>query len=637
MPNSSRFFSVLLSALFLASLAGPASAHVVPPEKLHPVAEAHRRLAFLLELNPVRWDTAAVDLETIADGFDAIDPAAAAGWRAEIRARLEPFLTPAADPEAAPGAAERRAATRELFEGATRAVAAMVAGQLAAASENLADGRSAVAELEAARLAWAAFEPDVRATDPKAFAELGLAWLEMANALGNQGFLGAGAVAPRPETFAAAAASVRAYLERSFGPGFVAPAKRFAALPAHSPTFDAKAPIPWRLPPGSEVNKQLPRPRQVLNMGQRGVDEAETNLIALGDMAFDSPMIFGDPARSLTVSCNTCHNKSITNPSFFIPGLSVRPGGVDVSNSFFAPHANNGHFDPLDVPDLRGLRFTAPYGRNGRIASLREFTRNVIVNEFNGAEPDPLLLDGMVAYMVEFDFLPNPLLTADGTLTKEATAAAKRGEAIFNRPFAGLGNRACSTCHVPSDHFLDRKRHDLGHVGGATKHARDGALDTPTLLSSRYTAPYLHDGSLPTLGAVSEWFNERFSLGLSSAERADLTSYLEAVGEGLEAYEDTVFTLDAELEEFSFFLSTYEFLVERGKSELLATTFETVAFEIRAHKWDVQDLANLPVLDQLADLMDAALAAERRGERDVVDARVAQYRQLYDEHVDVLR
>ena len=113
----------------------------------------------------------------------------------------------------------------------------------------------------------------------------------------------------------------------------------------------------------------------------------------LGDMLFDSPYIFGEPARSLQISCNTCPNKGVTNPNFFIPGISTAHGGLDVSSNFFRPASNNAIADPVDIPDLRGIRFTAPYGRNGRTMSLREFTRNVIVGEFNGAEPTPVMLD----------------------------------------------------------------------------------------------------------------------------------------------------------------------------------------------------------------------------------------------------
>ena len=39
------------------------------------------------------------------------------------------------------------------------------------------------------------------------------------------------------------------------------------------------------------------------------------------------------------------------------------------------------------------------FGERGQVASLREFTRRVIVVEFAGEEPAPVLLDGLVTYM----------------------------------------------------------------------------------------------------------------------------------------------------------------------------------------------------------------------------------------------
>jgi cytochrome c peroxidase len=445
-------------------------------------------------------------------------------------------------------------------------------------------------------------------------------------------------VAADAAAFRTEADEVRGYLAASYGEDYVAAANGWMQpLPVRSPTFNAQAEVPRRLPPGSEINKQLPRPRQILNMTARGVNEAETTLIALGDMAFDSPYIFGEPARSLQISCNTCHNKSITNPQLFIPGLSRGPGGVDVSSSFFAPHANNGHFDPLDIPDLRGIRFTGPYGRNGRIGSLREFVRNVIVHEFGGPEPDPLMLDAIIAYMNEFDFLPNEKLNADGSLSDKATEQERRGEKLFRAPFAGMNGMSCASCHIPSANFTDGRRHNIGTVQGSGPYSRDGALDTPTLLSARYTAPYFHDGSQPTLRGVVEWFNAQFKLGLAPAQVADLTAYVEAISDGEAAYEDTVHTLEAEMEEFSFFLSAYEYLKRSGKQELIGTTVQTIAGEIRAHKWDVQDPQYLPVLDRLAELMDEAYVASQRGDTATVDAKVAEYRKLYEENREKLK
>jgi hypothetical protein len=190
---------------------------------------------------------------------------------------------------------------------------------------------------------------------------------------------------------------------------------------------------------------------------------------------------------------------------------------------------------------------------------------------------------------------------------------------------------------VPGDHFLDRRRHDVGTVGGAEAGSRDRALDTPTLLSADFTAPYFHDGSAPTLRAVSGHFNDFYGLGLSGPELDDLTAYVETVGGGAQGYEDTVFTLASELEEFSFFLSTYELLKARGENELLDVTFKTIAFEVQAHKWDVQDEGRLPVLDRLTEIMVEAYEARRRGDLAAVDARVAEYRALYENHAEVLQ
>ncbi len=613
-------------------------AHVVPPERLHPIAESYRLMNFVLSLNPIEWERVQTAADVIAERLGDLAPEEGQRYRVAVAARIAEMSAPSEDSAGPPTPHERKAAAREIFELSTRAASLTLALHLKAARAALADYTTAAREFDQARQIWAAFEPEIKATDRRAFLRLGECWLELAESLGTPGVLGMGAVAPDPATFDGDTRELLDYLAANYsGPVTAAPAGLLAPLPAHSTTFDPTAPIPAKLPPGADINKQLPRPRQILNMAARGVDESETALIALGDMGFDSSFIFGEPARSLVISCNTCHNKGVTNPSFFIPGLSPRRGGVDVSNAFFAPHASNGHFDPLDIPDLRGIRYTAPYGRNGRFDSLREFTRNVIVNEFNGPEPDPLLLDAMVAYMLEFDFLPNPSLDADGTLGDQAPEAARRGEVLFNRSFGQMGDRSCATCHIPSDNFIDRKRHDIGTVAGAERDSRDRALDTPTLLSARHTAPYFHDGSAPTLRSVNVWFNGRYGLGLAEHEIDDLTAYLEVVGDGVDAYEDTLFTLESELEEFKFFLSAYEFLVQRNETDLLETTFQTIAVELRAHKWDVQDTRHMPVLDRLAELMDGALAASKRGDLAVVSAHVAEYRELYAQNAEQLR
>jgi hypothetical protein len=190
---------------------------------------------------------------------------------------------------------------------------------------------------------------------------------------------------------------------------------------------------------------------------------------------------------------------------------------------------------------------------------------------------------------------------------------------------------------VPSGNFVDHKRHDVGTVHGYEDSSRDRSLDTPTLLSAKYTAPYFHDGSQPTLRAVNEWFNNPYKLKLTKKELDDLTAYVETVGDGIEAYEDTLYYLDAEMEEFGFFLSAYEFMEQKNKPELMNMTFATIALEIRNHKWELQDASAMPVMDRLGEIIGEAYEANLAGDRDRVRAKVKAYRKLYAENVDILK
>ena len=162
-------------------------------------------------------------------------------------------------------------------------------------------------------------------------------------------------------------------------------------------------------------------------------------------------------------------------------------------------------------------------------------------------------------------------------------------------------------------------------------------MDTPTLLGIKYTAPYFHDGSQPSLQEVMKWFNEYFNLDLNKAETQDLTAYVETVGGGTDAYEDTSIYLDAEMEEFSFFLSAYEYLKEKNKPELMNITFQTIALEIKNHKGELQDQSYLPVMTQLAQIMDEAMEANIQNKPEEVDLKVAEYRKLYKDNVDNLK
>lgn len=634
--ESHPFKSTLFKSVFVVLFSVSSVAHIVPPEEFHPMAESYRRMTFMVNLNPVLWDEVKKDTGIIAAELGKIDEEAGKSYAStfdqvyqEVEAEIRVSLaTPTM----------RKKASKALLINSTHAVAMAMNALLDSAKTHTESPEQSGAYLETARQLWAAFEFEVKHTDPSGHYRLGQAWLEASSALGSPGLFGVGAIPTDIERFQQSISILQEYITENFGASFNPNNKGWMyALPVHSPTYDSSARIPAKLPPGSNLNKQLPRPRQILGMVERGADESETPLIALGDLAFDSSYIFGEPARSLQISCNTCHNKGTTNPQLFIPGISANKGGLDVSSSYFKPASNNGHFDHLDSPDLRGIRFTAPYGRNGRFASLREFARNVIVNEFNGPEPDPVLLDGMVAYMNEFDFLPNRFLNRDGTLNENASKEAKAGEILFNKSFPQLDDKSCASCHIPNSHFLDRQSHDIGTVKGTVEYSLDRALDTPTLLSVKHNGPYMHDGRFDTLDQVVEWFDGEHKLELTKAEQADLVSYLETIGDGEDAFEDTVYTLEAEMEEFGFFLSSYELVLQMEKLDIAATIFQTISIEIHAHKWDVQDAKYIPVLNELADLMDSAYGAILAKDVENANMHVAAYRELFDANAENLK
>ena len=636
-----RFIPIVAVALlYLGMSLLTTRAHIVPPEKLHPVAEAYRRITFLLNLNPVLWGKVKEDFNTLIHHTQLLDVVASSQTVKEwdhALSRVGSKQPNNTEPPGEPGRA-RDEARRKIFELATRTVSRLITIQLERASAAAANRRIASRHLNEARQLLAAFEKTLHYADPEGFRRLGQSWLGMIGALGSEGILRVGTIKEDPYTFTKEAKSVSVYLDQNYGDKFKAPnGRRLAPLPRLSSSFMPDTTLPQSLPPGTNINKQQPRPRQILNLVARGVDERETYLVALGDMAFDSSYIFGEPARSMGLSCNTCHNKGVTNPQFFIPGLSVVPGTIDVSNSFFGGHANNGIFDPIDIPDMRGIRFTAPYGRNGRFASLREFVRNVIVSEFSGPEPDPDIVDGIVAYLNEIDYLPNSYLESNGSLKSTTSVEARRGEEIFHRTFSSMKDRSCASCHVPATFFLDRQRHDVGTVLPAETYGKDGALDTPTLLGARFTAPYFHDGSRPTLKSVVDYFDEYYRLGLTLTERDDLTVYLQTIGDGIEAFESNESIVAPELEEFEIFLSTYETLVARDKPELIRILFQTVAFEVRAHKWDLKNPALGPVMEELAQALDIGYVALMAGEMTRVNKAVTKFRTLYRQHKEHLQ
>lgn len=323
------------------------------------------------------------------------------------------------------------------------------------------------------------------------------------------------------------------------------------------------------LPTGTELNEDaLDRPTELFASEVAG--GKRSYLLNLGDLLFSSPAVLGGVARQAGISCATCHQDGTGNAKLFVPGMSSRPGNFDTTGSLFYPKADNGLFDPVRPPSLRGAKYLAPYGHEGRIASLRDFVRNVVVNEFAGAEPSPQVLDALVTYIQEIAFLPNAKLAAGGRLSGQASAAARRGERLFNKPFRRDAAMSCATCHQPSGAFVDHRAHDVG-TGGLQK--------TPTLLNANFNAPYFHDARYASYREVVEYFDRHFDLGLGAAEQGDLVAYLEAVGGAETPY--TRATVASELAEIGDFVSVLDRAIPERNLEVITLAAGSIGNEWR--------------------------------------------------------
>jgi mono/diheme cytochrome c family protein len=143
----------------------------------------------------------------------------------------------------------------------------------------------------------------------------------------------------------------------------------------------------------------------------------------------------------------------------------------------------------------------------------------------SGLSPD---LDALAAYVASLDQVnPSPYRNSDGSLTADGVA----GKALFEK----LG---CDFCHEGVE-LTDSPRalaHDVGTITPLSGMHAGGPLfgfDTPTLLGVWETAPYLHDGSAPTLRDVLTTRNPADAHGyvssLSSQEIDQLVAYVQQI------------------------------------------------------------------------------------------------------------
>ena len=127
----------------------------------------------------------------------------------------------------------------------------------------------------------------------------------------------------------------------------------------------------------------------------------------------------------------------------------------------------------------------------------------------------------------------------------------------------------------------------------------------------------MHDGSLPTLARVVDWFNDTRNLGLDEEQRMDLTAYLEAIGDGEEPYQrfegrDSVFRLS--WEELTTFASTLDTLLPARDAQNIALLIDTVAPDLAADASVMTNQEAKPEIYELSAILRAVGNASAEGD-----------------------
>lgn len=301
--------------------------------------------------------------------------------------------------------------------------------------------------------------------------------------------------------------------------------------------------------------------------------EINTAKADLGKRLFFDTRLSGDTA----ISCSTCHQPEhgFAHPDALSPGY---PG--------------NGHF--RNSPTLINTVYKKVWFHDGHLGTnLNDVTREMITEDYimnmdmrlmqERIKQDPIYVkmfkdagygepsNGSVRKAIP-EFLKTLVSKNAPVDTDSMSDAAKRGEKLFN------DKAQCSTCHngvlfsdgkahntgVPenldiflnpinhqafiafnmfmgNENYMNLKRDVGAHVQSHKSDGSDiGKFMTPSLRELKYTAPYMHNGTIKSLTDVVKFYNQGggvdsrkssilHPLQLSDTEQKDLVAYLKAL------------------------------------------------------------------------------------------------------------
>ena len=267
---------------------------------------------------------------------------------------------------------------------------------------------------------------------------------------------------------------------------------------------------------------QAPAARHGVDRGGGG--DARANVLLGKQLFYDAQD--DRLARDNYISCASCHNDGggdgrVWDLTGFGEGLR---NTVDLRGRAGMGHGPlhwTGNFD--EVQDFEGQIRTLA-GGSGLLADalFDEGTRALPLGDPKaGLSAD---LDALAAYVASLASAPASPQRAGGALLG---AGGSRAAIAF-------ADNACGSCHggAPfTDSALDA-RHDVGtiHAGSGDRlGATLDGFDTPSLIGVWATAPYLHDGSAPTLSAA---IAAHAGDPTTAAERAAIAAFLTELNSG---------------------------------------------------------------------------------------------------------
>ncbi len=268
--------------------------------------------------------------------------------------------------------------------------------------------------------------------------------------------------------------------------------------------------------------------------------------LALGRQLFADTRLSGKNDRA----CTSCHAPE----KAFTDGL-IRALGADEKPL------------PRNTPTLFNIAWGKSFNWDGSAPSLPDQARGPILhpNELGGSFNDiidKLSADAQIRSRFAAAFPDDPVVSENNILA--ALEAYERtiispptrfdrwidgdGDALMEAERAGfglfVGKAGCVACHV-GWRFTDERFHDIGLK--SDKRDIDGsiagkkgvmAFKTPTLRALTRTGPYMHDGSLATIGDVLDHYTNKIEerkgvsellprkLDLSRKEKDDLIAFL---------------------------------------------------------------------------------------------------------------